>query len=612
MTISPDQALFAYVGAFVEELARAGLKHVCIAPGSRSTPLALMIAGHRALRSWMHLDERVAGFFALGMARALGAPVALLCTSGTAAANFFPAVVEARRSGIPLLVLTADRPHELRDVGAAQTIDQNRLYGEHAKWFVDVALPEATPELLRYVRTLACRAMGTAAAETPGPVHLNFPFREPLVPVPVEPPKGLAANDLLAWRGRTDGAPWVATLDAPPVASADSVQQLVARLRTAARPLFVCGPQFDAALADPLASLAARAGAPVLADPLSQLRWGRHDRSAVIDRYDAALRHAPTASALAPDLVVRFGGLPTSKPLLQYLERHSGARQVVVDAARWPDPMLNASAMVHADPRLLCEALLKQIASPSAGAGGGARAGTGDRPGSRDGWLATWRRVDAATSRALAEHAAALTESFEGRALAEVAALVPAGGTLFASSSMPIRDLDAFAAGDARPLRVLANRGANGIDGVISTALGVVASAHPAHVPLVLVIGDIAFHHDMNGLLAAKLHALDATIVLLNNDGGGIFSFLPQAAHPEHFETLFGTPHGIEFAPAAVMYGARYRRADTWESLRQGVMAGVTGGGLHIIEMRTDRERNVVLHREAWAAVARALAGVVP
>jgi len=255
--------------------------------------------------------------------------------------------------------------------------------------------------------------------------------------------------------------------------------------------------------------------------------------------------------------------------------------------------------MVHADAARVAEALLAACARPGT---------TRDADAA---WLATWRRIDALTHEALSAYGEALDVPFEGRALAEVAALVPAGGTLVVSSSMPVRDLDAFAPGDARALRVLSNRGANGIDGVVSTALGAAAARGETNAgPMVLVIGDVAFYHDMNGLLAAKLHGLDATIVLLNNDGGGIFSFLPQAAHPQHFEQLYGTPHGLDFAPAAQLYGARYARVTSWDELRAGVVAGVAGRGLHIVEMRTDRASNVTLHRDAWKAVRRALAAV--
>ena len=600
MTTSPDGAAASFIGAFVDELARSGVRHVCIAPGSRSTPLALIIAAHPSLRHWIHLDERSAGFFALGMARMLHEPVALLCTSGTAAANFFPAVVEARSAGIPLLVLTADRPPELRNVGAPQTIDQNRLYGEHAKWFAEVAIPEASADMLRYVRALACRATALARAEPAGPVHLDFPLREPLVPVVMPEPAGLSSLDLLAWHGRPHGAPWVAVHDAPPVTDARMLHALSARLRAARRPLFVCGPQHDLGLAAPLARLAALLGAPLLADPLSQVRWGPHDRSVAIDRYDAMLRYS---TADAPDLVLRIGAPPTSKALQQYLQRHADVPQIVVDATRWPDPALVAADIVHADPRVLMDMLVAIIDDDR-----GAAAHAGDSA-----WLGTWRAMDVAAGAALTAHSRELVELFEGRVLAEVAALVPDGGTLFVSSSMPVRDLDAFAAGDARSLRVLSNRGANGIDGVVSTALGAAAASQEMKAgPLVLVIGDIAFYHDMNGLLAARLHALDATVVVINNDGGGIFSFLPQAELPQQFEALFGTPHGLQFEPVATLYGARYRRAEDWASLRDGVTEGVRGRGLHVVELSTDRARNVVLHRDAWASVGTALGHPLP
>jgi 2-succinyl-5-enolpyruvyl-6-hydroxy-3-cyclohexene-1-carboxylate synthase len=595
VTESAARAAYAYTTAFVDELARSGVRHVCIAPGSRSTPLAIAIAEHDSLRTWMHLDERSAGFFALGMARVLDAPVALLCTSGTAAANFLPAVVEARRAGVPLLVLTADRPPELRDVGAAQTIDQNGLYGVHAKWFVDAALPEATPQLLRYARTLACRAVALAAEEPAGPVHLNFPFREPLLPERMDAPPDLAAADALAWHGRPGGEPWVSVPRVPRVLDDADVQRLAARLRDASRPLLVCGPQPRAALAGPLGALARALGAPLLADPLSQLRWGTHDRTAVVDRYDAMLRHEETTRALAPDLVLRFGALPTSKSLLLFLQRNAEASQVVAGTMGWSDPLLSADEMIPAEGVLLCERLLAALGNTN-----------GRR--STAAWLRAWRDADERVGAALAAYAASATEPFEGGALAATAAALPAGASLFVSSSMPVRDLDAFAPGDARALRVLANRGANGIDGVVSTALGAAAAGRERREgPLVLVIGDLAFYHDMNGLLAAKLHGLDATIVVLNNDGGGIFSFLPQAARKEHFELLFGTPHGLAFEPAARLYGARYAEVTSVEALREAVVAGIGAGGLQIVEMRTDRARNVALHGEAWAAVARAL-----
>lgn len=535
----------------------------------------------------MHIDERSAAFFALGMARALDEPVAIVCTSGTAAANFLPAVVEAKSAGVPLLVLTADRPPELRDIGAAQTIDQNRLYGAHAKWFVEVALPEATPSLLRYARTLAARAISTAATTPAGPVHLNFPFREPLVPSAVEVPEGLSEHDALAWTGKPGDEPWVTVADSIHTVSHQTVEVLAERFRNAERPLIVCGPQYDWDLGETLGELAAVTGAPLLADPLSQVRWGSHNRSASIDRYDAMLRHEATVTALEPDLVLRIGGVPTSKALGQFLQRHSSAYHVVVDAARWPDPLMLADEMIHSDPRQLCEMLEAML-------------GHDDPSPRRARWFSRWKEADTITCRVLNDHSTSLHESFEGRALADVVRCLSDGSTIFVSSSMPVRDLDAFASGDDREIRVLSNRGANGIDGVVSTALGVAASHRR---PLVLVIGDLAMYHDMNGLMAARLHSLNATIVVINNDGGGIFSFLPQASEASHFEELWGTPHGLTFEPVAKLYGAEYHEATDSESLKRSVTAGIAGKGLHVVEQRTNRHRNVELHRDAWAAV---------
>ena len=585
----PARHAYAFVGAFVDELVRAGVRHVCIAPGSRSTPIALTVAERPELRLWMHLDERSAAFFALGIARATGVPAAVVCTSGTAAANFFPAVVEAQSAGVPLLVLTADRPPELRDIGAAQTIDQAHLYGAHAKWFVEVPLPEATPAMLRHARTLAVRAVEAAMTGPRGPVHLNFPFREPLVPVSAELPADLDAAQREAWDGRSDGMPFVATAPATVTADAHALFALSARLREARRPLIVCGPQYDEHLALAVAYYGMHVGAPVLADPLSQLRWGPHERGAVVEAYDATLRHPEAARALAPDFIIRVGAPPTSKPLLEFLAQHAAVPQVLIADARWPDPTLSASRLVRGDPASTFLALAGLTEEP---------------PPADDAWRRQWLALDAAATGALRTFCDGLEEPFEGRALAEVADAVPDGGTLFVSSSMPVRDLDTFGRGGPRRVRVLANRGANGIDGVVSTALGAAAVSDG---PLVLAIGDIALYHDMNGLLAARQHGLNATIVLLNNDGGGIFSFLPQASHPKHFERLFGTPHGLDFSHAARMYGARYCRADTWDAFRSALHAGIGGTGLHVVELRTDRKRNVELHRLAREAVSAAV-----
>lgn len=582
----------------MDELTRSGVRHFCVCPGSRSTPLALTIARHPAAKLWVHLDERSAAFFGLGLAKTLREPVALVCTSGTAAANFLPAVVEASLSRIPLVVLTADRPHELRDVGAPQTIDQVKLFGAHAKWFVDLAEPDAAPEMLRYTRVVASRAVATARRGPAGPVHVNCPYREPLLP---DPALALAAPEQ-----RADDRPYVAVAAGPRVADAALVAGLADQLRAAPRGLIVCGPQDDPALAGAVVELAAALGYPVLADPLSGLRHGSHDRALVLDCYDAFLRDRAFVDRFAPEIVLRFGAMPVSKPVLLYLQRHHACRQIVVDGdAGWNEPTLLASDMIHADGRLLCGALVAALDHTGHGQDRLAHQSSASSVAATSGWAVAWQAADRNARAAISQRLGALDELFEGKVFAELATLLPEGTLLYAGNSMPIRDLDTFFYGGSRALRLLGNRGANGIDGVVSSALGAAAAERG---PALLVIGDLSFYHDSNGLLAAMQQHLNLTIVLLNNDGGGIFSFLPQAGEPEHFETLFGTPHGLDFRPLAQMYGARYQRVVDWPAFRAAVGNGLASGGLHIVEVPTDRARNVTLHREMWKAVSEALA----
>ena len=585
-TMTTGNALYAFIGAFFDELARAGVRDVCVCPGSRSTPLSIMARRHPDIRVWMHLDERSAGFFALGMAKARQAPVALICTSGTAAVNFAPAVVEACYGRVPLIVLTADRPPELRDVGALQTIDQRDLYGKHAKWFAESILPEATDEAIRYVRTLAGRAAATAREGAPGPVHLNFPFREPLIPEGSGPPPG----------ARADGRPYVEPATAGGSLQHGAIAALAADLRRVERGLIVAGPQESAQFPAALGALAEALGYPLLADPLSGLRCGSHPRGAVIEKYDAFLRDPAAIRSLEPEVVIRFGATPVSKPLQGYLQHHAGARQVLVDdPGKWDDFAFLSSDVFHAEPLAFVRALAASV--------GGAAGASSSR------WLDRWRSLDSGSRDALAAALAERDALSEPAVFVDLAALLPDGAALFAGNSMPVRDLDSFFDGGASDIRLMASRGASGIDGVVSTALGASAAlANGNGGPLVLVIGDLSFYHDMNGLLAARRHGLNATIVLINNDGGGIFSFLPQQEQAgEHFEELFGTPHGLDFRLAAELYGLDYHLAGSRDDFRAAVGRSLAAPSVAIVEVRTERGANLRLHQELMGAVSTAI-----
>ncbi|HEY8201168.1 MAG TPA: 2-succinyl-5-enolpyruvyl-6-hydroxy-3-cyclohexene-1-carboxylic-acid synthase, partial [Actinomycetota bacterium] len=542
----------------------------CLAPGSRSAPLAMALAEHPGVHLHVVIDERSAAFLALGLAKAAGRPVAVVSTSGTAAANFHPAVVEADYSSTPLLVLTADRPPELRQTGANQTIDQVKIYGGSVRWFAEVGVPEARPGSVAYWRSLASRAWARACGPhrgLGGPVHLNLAFRDPLVPIP----EGDGFPYDLA--GRPDGRPWTeARAPARPLGEQD-LERLAADIASVERGLVVVGDGgVDPA---PVVALAQAAGWPLVAEAVSGVRSGPNAVSA----YDALLRHAPFAAAHRPDLVLRIGRTGASRALGALLG--PGVRQVLLDPGpQWPDPERSVSAVVEADPAAACADLAKAVArrGPSA-------------------WLASWLEAERRGREALDRVLDEAEHPTEPRTARDLAAGLRPGATLVAGSSMPVRDLDWFMAPRAG-LRLLGNRGASGIDGFVSTTLGVaLAGGAEGGGPTVALAGDLSMLHDQNGLLLARHEEVDAVFVVVNNDGGGIFSFLPQAGFPEHFERVFGTPHGVDFQAFAALHRCRYERVERAADLVPAVAAATGAGGVHVVEVRTDREANVAHHQ---------------
>jgi 2-succinyl-5-enolpyruvyl-6-hydroxy-3-cyclohexene-1-carboxylate synthase len=543
--VEPINRTYAPIAAFVDELVRCGMRHAVTCPGSRDAALVLTLAGREELDAVSVVDERCAGFFALGMAKASGRPVAVACTSGTAAANLHPAVIEAHEARVPLIVLTADRPPELREVGAGQSIDQIKLYGSAVKWFVEVGTHEPSRETAVHHRALACRAYATAAGDRPGPVHLNFPLREPLAPEP-EP------LDSADWAGRPDGEPWTQLREHPPDPHADDVQRLAERIAAEPRGAIVCGPTGED-VAEPAARLAAATGWPLLAEPTSGVRCGPHDRSHVVAHYDVLLRVDGFAAGRAPGLLLRVGDMPTSKPLRAWAAE---APQVAIDPhAAWHEPTRRA------------ELLLRSAAAPTLDA---LAAAVEMREPSHDAdWLAGWRAADAVVPAALAE----APDDFEPKVLAALEPELPDGALIWLSSSMPVRDVEACFPQSAKRLRFLSNRGANGIDGVVSSAAG---AARASGSPTWLLTGELALLHDVGGLFAARRAGIDLNVVCIDNGGGGIFDFLPVAQHaaPALYEEHIATPAFPE-------------------ELR----------GL-VTEFRTDRTANVALHRQLVDRVA--------
>ena len=602
MSVSTTTDTYLLLRAFVDELARCGMRAACTAPGSRSAPLVLSLAREQRIRCYSHVDERCAGFFALGLAKRSGLPVAVACTSGTAAAELLPAAIEAHEARVPLLLLTADRPPELRDNGAGQAIDQLKLYGSAAKWFFEVAPGGAGPEQLRWMRALACRAYWTALESRPGVVHLNFPLREPLVgdePLP---------RDETA---RADGEPHVRRSPHTRV-SPEAQEELRALVASGRRGVLVAG---RSERGDGLGAAAARfaqaAEWPLLADPLSGARRG----PAAIAHYDALLRESGFAASVEPDLVLRVGDLPVSKPLRAWLAGLDGVAQVALDPdGAWQDPSSRVSRSLALDPARALTRLATELEWEAAGRSDGERtrgAGrpAGDLPAEED-WLASWRSADELAAEALLgalDH----HKLSEPMVAVELGVLLPARATLFVASSMPVREVESFWPVREEPPRVLCNRGASGIDGTVSAAFGAAAATDRSGGPVVLLTGDVALAHDLGGLLAARRLGLKLTIVVLDNGGGGIFDFLPVSQIPDReiYEDHVATPTGLDFAAAARLYGLRHERPGDLADFRAALESALVHDGSAIVEVRTGREANVQLHERLWEAVSRALRG---
>jgi 2-succinyl-5-enolpyruvyl-6-hydroxy-3-cyclohexene-1-carboxylate synthase len=575
---NPSHALALVV---VDELARCGVTDAVLAPGSRSAALAMALHDDPRIRLHVEIDERSAAFLAIGLARASGRPAPVVVTSGSAVANLHPAVVEADTGRVPLLLLTADRPPELRHTGANQAIDQVGLFGRALRWSVDVGVAEDRPGSVAYWRSTVSRAVADSlgVSRPAGPVQVDLPFREPTVPLS-DDGRSSAAPFGQPLDGRSDQRPWLTVDRAPRHVPAAELRDLAGRIAATERGLIVLGQ--TTARPGPILDLARSAGWPVIAEPTSGARTGE----LVIGTAHHLLAHPGFARAHRPDLVLRIGRTGLSRNVAALLG--PDVPQILIDPdGSWDDPERAISDLLVADVTLTCAALSQHLAL-SAGSG----------------WLDRWRRADGLAWQAIDAILDATDEASEPRTARDLGGLLPAGATLVAASSMPIRDLEQF----LRPrdhLRVVANRGASGIDGFVSTTLGVALATDG---PTVALTGDLSLLHDANGfLLSPAAERLDAVFVVVDNDGGGIFSFLPQARFPGSFERVFGTPHGRDLADLARLHRLGYRRLQTAADLPAAVSGAIDDGGIQLVHVRTDRAANVELHRRCTAAVGEVL-----
>ncbi|MCX6951403.1 MAG: 2-succinyl-5-enolpyruvyl-6-hydroxy-3-cyclohexene-1-carboxylic-acid synthase [Verrucomicrobia bacterium] len=563
-----------WCSVLAETLARLGVRHAVTSPGSRSTPLTFALVRHPEIEAIPVLDERSAAFFALGIAKREGRPTVLVCTSGTAGANYFPAVIEAQESGVPLIVITADRPPEMRACASGQTIDQQQLFGRHVNFFHELAVPEVSEPMLRYLRQTVAHAVGCALRPA-GPVHLNAPFRDPLPPIAVA---GVAEQ--------MAGIDWDRFFAEVVPAEEAVVHAAVPRLMTDVHGVIVAGPAQPAdpaAYAAAVGDIARRLGWPVLADGLSPLRHYAEAVPQLVTTYDAILRNATTAERLRPESVLCLGGWPTSKVLRAWLEAADAPTLLVTDR---PD---NRDAL-HGRTRQTAVSL-------------GALAAQLPVTSEPNGYERMWASYERKVRAALDAKLAATSELFEGKAAWLLARHLPEGTPLVIANSMPVRDVEYLTPTGSRHLRPLCNRGANGIDGTLSTALGV---AHGSLRPAVLLAGDLALLHDTNGfLLRPKLRG-SLTVVLINNRGGGIFGHLPVAQFEPPFEEFFATPQEADFARLASAYGAEHVAVRDWAHFT-GLVSSLPASGLRVLEVRTDRTADAARRKSLFAEAASVL-----
>ena len=566
-----------WAAVLTDELARNGIRHVAIAPGSRSAPLVLAFAADERFRIYPVIDERGAAFFALGIGKASGQPAVVVTTSGTATANLFPAIIEANYSNTPVLVLTADRPHDLRDSGANQTIDQVKLYGDHVRWFVDVSPPEAnsSDRTLRYLRTTVCRAVAYATGWAGGPVHLNIPFRKPLEPLEVAGDVPESAMDGMGFNGRSNAGFNRPFTEIPPRIShvADSMELEIIReaIVKSPRGLIICGQDSYLQWKD-VKKLSEITGYPVLAEALSNLRFQPQQDGFVSGGYETYL-HGEFSSIVKSDLVLQFGRLPVGSGLLKYMDRHAEGNRFVINGFEWSDASHSSSGFYQVAPSTLIPRLNEIIASRN----------SSEHPMPDLTWMELFRQAEKITWSTQDEFVD--NEMVEGALLSSIVSALPVRAQLFVASSNPVRHLNQFVRPQEKIVSILANRGASGIDGTVASALGVAVKTDK---PTILVIGDLALYHDLNSLHLIRRLDIPLIIVVINNDGGGIFQRLPIATHDPPFTRLFQMPHGLTFEHAAAMFDIPYTLSQIGDGFRNTFKAALDSGGPHLIEVPSD------------------------
>ncbi len=579
-----------WADTFVRVLVSCGVKYASLSPGSRNTPLTLAFASNKKIKSFVHVDERSSGFFALGLAKATNTPVAIVCTSGTATAELYPAIIEAYQQRVPLIVCTADRPPELRGRGANQTINQNNLYKNHIRWFYDAGLPEMTIESINKLKEGTNKAFYKCLFSAKGPVHINFPFKKPFEPKSFT--HEIDEDTLRFAESNTKNKLYTLPESESTISRKSWINDISKLISARKRGIIIVGPgNFGKAFINECYGLSLRLNYPVFADGNSQLRFGSHKKDNIISHYDAFLRSDDFAKQIRPDIILQFGRTITSKGLETFLSNCSADRYMINEFGDWFDPSERAKASYALDPFVFCKSINRIL----------------DNSGFSSvdkNWLLKIKDAEDKSANLKSKIIDQSVFSSEGRIIEEVLKVAPDGCNIMLSNSMPVRDFDYFASNNNKTITVYNNRGASGIDGIISTALGI-SAASKNHT--ILLIGDLAFYYDLNSLLFAQNYKTSLTIVLINNNGGGIFEILPISNYGKIFKEYFITPHKLNFAKLVDAYDAKYFAASSWEQFKNLLTRASKIKGLTVLEVKTNTAVSVKLRRKYWKEVNQSM-----
>ncbi len=579
-----------WTDTFVDELTSLGVKYVCISPGSRNTPLTLAFAGNKKIKSFVIIDERSCGFFALGLAKADSSPVAVVCTSGTATAELYPAIIEAYQQRVPLIICTADRPPESLDCGANQTINQNNLYRNHIRWFFDVGLPEPTEKRIKHIRVIARRAVYESQLNSKGPVHLNFPFRKPFEPDTYT--DTINEKILLAASSELKDKKSIFIKESISITEEKWFAQLTSLIKQKKKGIIIAGPEnYYEGFTNKCSELGKLLGYPVFADGASQLRCGKHNKYSIIINFDAFVRSQGFSKKYQPELIIHFGRTITSRNLDEYLDNVTAPRFMINEFGDWFDPSNKSISAFACKPVLFCDKMIDHL--------------NANNFQQRDQkWLDDFICLDNKAEELKQKFISKTAFPSESRIINELFNLIPDNTNLMISNSMPVRDIDYFLSKSEKNITLFNNRGASGIDGITSTSLGIAAISPK---PTFLITGDLAFYHDLNGLLTSMKYKIPLVVLLINNNGGGIFEMLPISKYGKIFKDNFITPHNLNFSYFVKGYNGHYEKIKNWTHLSNAFQKGIKRNKLTLLEIRTDAVLSLKQRKLYWQKVAQAV-----